>query len=65
MEKVEYILLLKEVLVEKIQRFLGHKLKQVQPLLGNTKLYSSGDNSVKFYSIITNNHQKADTGIQE
>ena len=33
---VYIILLLKEVLVEvKILKFLGHKLKLVQPLLGN------------------------------
>ena len=52
---------------EKIQKFLGHKLKQDQQLHGNIQVvYLQGDNSVgEFYSIaITNNHQKADTGTK-
>jgi len=69
MEKVVFIIsLLKEGYVkERILKYHGLKLKQVQQLLGNIQVvYWEGDNSVgEFYSIaITNNHQKADTGTK-
>jgi Fe-S cluster assembly scaffold protein SufB len=52
---------------DKIQKFLGHKLKQDHQLLGNIQVvYLVGDNSQgEFYSVaLTNNYQQADTGTK-